>query len=844
MANNRMCFKIISCLLIQSFIAWDLCWAAGTGPIQLSKTTLAPAVSINKVDLKGAFDEISDAAIESDDLFGAGNESYVNINKENFKEPNSKSDDAQEMTIMPPASSSAVNNNNSGGVNAAGTLSEIWPPPPDTNVENTLNTGSYNKTLGFWTNQDELEKELEKKYGLAVDSGVLTKTELIILLKTLQAIVAKDNEFRAKSAAIAPLRVSRSSTFVEYGRREVNQLAKIVYPEKGEPYLILYDSFFYKWFYWPQNIEERKASLQQEIISYAYLRLIGGSAKEEDLDKRIVSMTKVIEGDPDAKEKLLEIGVPLEMHKIAIHVAQYLKQKNDPVFDHRFTQGFDDVMILQPAIFSAPMLKISLAAIGLSVDGNISDEQFAKFYQALTQQAEKAHLTEINLKLLNNALLESGFVIQKETQRIALVNSINKTLSELKNEKRMWVVEHYQDGNKIKTRFCILTDSIRYLYLLSQEVLMYKNPKIWKIKETDVPTTLLHVILDSDVWPHEGLGHSQQVPLNKATEALPIPWNEFASILNKQAREIALIDFFYRLANWDFPAAVKALERKGEKYFIWGPASLGISNALKLIGHVPYFPGPKEFTDAVLKEVHANARVHQVSGNWGLAYGQWFFHVFCTGEEYLNRSNETITNYLKTRCTFCTAADRNQIKRYVQEIDTIHRKNIGQKTRVLPFSFENEKENTFIEISANSAKKSLWRNIFSVVLIGLLTFTEQLHADDGTLHALTQSHNAGFISAGAIIVIAIVALQFSPWLRNKAFWNRSPEQRTVQLVNQAIRTGDTTKLRNFYQQANLAERSAIISAMGRELNARQQRVEVFEPIFRDALETSPRHIAR
>jgi hypothetical protein len=68
--TNRTCFKIISFILIQTFLVLDICWAANGKTITytLGDATLAPSIAIDKVELELSFLDILDDNTSDGDL--------------------------------------------------------------------------------------------------------------------------------------------------------------------------------------------------------------------------------------------------------------------------------------------------------------------------------------------------------------------------------------------------------------------------------------------------------------------------------------------------------------------------------------------------------------------------------------------------------------------------------------------------------------------------------------------------------------------------------------------------------------------------------------------------------
>ncbi len=233
MMNNRMFFKLVSCLLIQSFIAWDLCWAAGTGPIQLSKSTLAPAVSINSSSLNNVFSKMSNNR-------GAAE---LWIDESGVEENDSVGDHADYNDLTPAPNFSQPGNSYSVGMGGGATLdnSTILPPPP-AHITNLSLANNYSMFFFayFLNSRDDLEKKIRQTYGIDFKGAPLSKRELWILLRTIQA-----GNLGAELFALKPLTVMKKIRYVNEGD-EFNTKAVyyVIDKDTEQATLLLFKKFF------------------------------------------------------------------------------------------------------------------------------------------------------------------------------------------------------------------------------------------------------------------------------------------------------------------------------------------------------------------------------------------------------------------------------------------------------------------------------------------------------------------------------------------------------------------------------------------------------------------------
>ena len=139
---------------------------------------------------------------------------------------------------------------------------------------------------------------------------------------------------------------------------------------------------------------------------------------------------------------------------------------------------------------------------------------------------------------------------------------------------------------------------------------------------------------------------------------------------------------------------VKQAQDSGKKLG-FAPASEAIKNTLYSEGFDPYSSQP---WDINWKEMQANYGQYKQGGVLSLAMTLWFNTVFSVDRQevlfggnasaHFNMLNGLLDSYLKTRCTFLTDDDCNQVKALIVEIDKAHRQDSGQRARRHALSFK------------------------------------------------------------------------------------------------------------------------------------------------------------
>ncbi len=174
--KNRTYFKIISFILIQTFLVLDICWAASGQAIisNLDEATLSPSLTINSVDFQSILNKVDEDGFDLDfggaDLF---TDEVAEVKGEDHLSPMSiRENSSPKATEQNVSGRGSLNNTNNDGGNLG------IPPPDDTSANFRQNTYSEINSVAPNVNQDDDRNkpaeemnglEAMEKYGLAVE---------------------------------------------------------------------------------------------------------------------------------------------------------------------------------------------------------------------------------------------------------------------------------------------------------------------------------------------------------------------------------------------------------------------------------------------------------------------------------------------------------------------------------------------------------------------------------------------------------------------------------------------------------------------------------------------------
>ncbi|MBI4846155.1 MAG: hypothetical protein HY810_06770 [Candidatus Omnitrophica bacterium] len=169
--KKRITFKIIALVLIQAFLLLDIC-PAGQIDTAVSKSALAPAVSMDTVNLQSVFEQSS--GLEGDVEFLE------------FETADPGNNDTNNPGLN---QTTKIFTNNVGGIGNSGAEGNIFPPPPPKPVINYSGMQLWLRSvLPYPYTKKKLEEELNQM-GFEISDAEISRKQLVELI----TVLTKDN---------------------------------------------------------------------------------------------------------------------------------------------------------------------------------------------------------------------------------------------------------------------------------------------------------------------------------------------------------------------------------------------------------------------------------------------------------------------------------------------------------------------------------------------------------------------------------------------------------------------------------------------------------------------------
>ncbi len=310
---------------------------------------------------------------------------------------------------------------------------------------------------------------------------------------------------------------------------------------------------------------------------------------------------------------------------------------------------------------------------------------------------------------------------------------------------------------------------------------------------------------------HEGgkKGHLKLWPLRNLEEIIAIfNWPK----LVRKTTEDLIKDFVNE--NWP----VEIVDRGPPPLEEWLPAAAVFNMSLRHFGYNSNLPEP---TGIIWKEYQANYGMVQEKGLRSVAIWFWWLNDFRGLEIDLGRERDH-------RFAFLSDEEFAEVLKMKEDI-------------------QKEYENSVNGVKVIQPTISL-KPMLTTIGTVLLTFIAALPVM-GAEGTVVQSSGHGLdwiIMAGVILLFT----GFS-WLWKILPWGKTTEQRTVQLVNQAVRqykrdaqNVDLVKLQKFYTDSSFKERKVIINTIRERILLKSNKIasSIFEPFFRNILEFGPKNV--
>ncbi len=206
MRRYSVSLKIISYILIQAFIALDLCYA-GAVINSADSTTLAPSMTINELDLQIAFDAISlnNEKAEEFDL-----EEKLEWESLESSELESEKMATDSVVAHPEYTASTVQTSNSNIIN----FEPVLPPPPKTSLFQIFSSTNLRNIFAFYPfNKKKLEEKLNY-YGFKLINPEIDRKLLAYLLEVLEV---RNNQFAEILKALNIINIGVKSAITKNG---------------------------------------------------------------------------------------------------------------------------------------------------------------------------------------------------------------------------------------------------------------------------------------------------------------------------------------------------------------------------------------------------------------------------------------------------------------------------------------------------------------------------------------------------------------------------------------------------------------------------------------------------
>jgi len=204
--TKKKYLKIISILLIQAFLAFDLCWAV---PLTVehapADSTLAPSMLIDELNLQVIFDAANEGDMEELDDLGWGDVTDdENIEETVFTMA------TQNSSAFPVASGEI---GNSSSLDAITEIIEV-PPPPEGGFS-VFSNAALRNTIGIYPyNKKKLEEEITQYYGFSM---ITSNTKRKVLAHLLQLFELHNSAFVHNLLKIGVSRIGYKSSIVKKG---------------------------------------------------------------------------------------------------------------------------------------------------------------------------------------------------------------------------------------------------------------------------------------------------------------------------------------------------------------------------------------------------------------------------------------------------------------------------------------------------------------------------------------------------------------------------------------------------------------------------------------------------
>ena len=521
MREDRMFLKIISFILIQAFITFDLCWAVN-GPIvdrSVDTATLGPSASISSPVLQNIFQETENTDEENLDAFLDGLTAVGPQELEQEEEYSLEITDKAQATGMSPSASSSNGDSQQVGIGGTDTGSILEPPlsPPPPGYRPILpNPEAAFKFTLFWK-RDDLQEFMEQNYGITF-ADALSRKELRLFYEALYSLI-QEEQFRDNMRQVMSLVVYRKANAYVGGRQDPYQTINIAFhPDTFVGSVTLYNSFFYNSML-PNKmrpLEARREGLSWGIQALADERL--------NTEKMTVVYTH---NSADAKAYLEKNNM--------MHTLPTIKWIHDAVMADkdldRGWPGHKQFVLFCEGPISSDFFRYAIEYSGLKSVLNPTQQVslYGKVNQVLIEKGVDSRPYAITAEILDEGIRRSN-IRMDIMQRDRFLGELNRALDQLKGQQSYWSVRErsFPDGTR-GSQFSAYKIGIEKMHSLREEEGRYVGEKrVWQVDEGTEPMPLSELVLYGAALPHEGgsVGHMQRVPVESAENPLlPIDFN-------------------------------------------------------------------------------------------------------------------------------------------------------------------------------------------------------------------------------------------------------------------------------------------------------------------------------
>jgi hypothetical protein len=243
-----------------------------------------------------------------------------------------------------------------------------------------------------------------------------------------------------------------------------------------------------------------------------------------------------------------------------------------------------------------------------------------------------------------------------------------------------------------------------------------------------------------------------------------------------------------------------------------------------------YNPFRKDFRGAYWKEAIANYYAYLTLLKENNGNDNFAVEMLALSTHYGIQLNPPQAEYLElslvdTINSFYPFLNPEQSKRWTRKVLELQAKDGKMAEEATRLLAKNDREQTLRNTTGNTMYTLMTPSVFTSSVIANQPDINYTTMGDGTDWLIATGVAVGFTAAA--------------WAWKKLPFFKSIEQRTIQLVNKAARTGDPSALMKYYLSANVNDKIKIVNVAAEEITRKSDKVnfEIFENMFLDGLNT-------